>query len=63
MATKEDKNLKRSDHVQLCLAQKSHLLAPKQSMTPVVEYHFRYSNLPNNRVGSFNHVGGRFLEN
>ena len=24
---------------------------------------FTYSNLPNNRVGSFNHVGGRILEN
>ena len=27
-----------------------------------IYFYYHYSNLSNNRVGSFNHVGGRFLE-
>ena len=29
----------------------------------VIVFHSTYSNLPNNHVGPFNHVGGRFLRN
>ena len=38
-------------------------LKPDPMLEHAIFVSYKYSNLPNNRVGPFNRVGGRFLRN